>query len=218
MQKQLASYCQWHHCFTMGVGSLAFIPEQILSFLCWTIVLWFLLSDAKQDVIYASMFSSMDLNYLPWYSFPIFFLQTFFLCGQFKKSLLNLIQYCFCLMFWLFGHEACRIIVLHRGWNLHPLYWKAKSQPLDHEGSLSHPFSFRSASQKPRWLLFIYLESIDHLHGKVNSRPIFRDHRIVEREVHGVVTLDSGQEIKWYWSFLLSLVRRMVSIFRVGLR
>jgi len=94
-------------------------------------------------------------------------------------------------------------------------------QSLNHwttrEVSLTH-FLFDSASQKPRWLLFIYLESIDHLHGKVNSRLIFKDHRIIEREVHGVVTLDSGQEIKWYWSFLLSLVRRMVSIFRVGLR
>ena len=73
---------------------------------------------------------------------PHFLSSNFFLCGQFKKSLLNLIQYCFCLMFWLFGHEACRIVVLHQGWNLHPLCWKAKSQPLDHEGSLSHPFSF----------------------------------------------------------------------------
>ena len=78
------------------------------------------------------------------------------------------------------------------------------------------PFSFWFCISS--WLLFIYLESTDHLHGKLNSGLIFKDHRIIEREVHGVVTLDSGQESKWYWSFLLSLVRRMVSIFRIGLR
>ena len=29
---------------------------------------------------------------------------------SFEKSLLNLLQYCFCLMFWFFGHEACEIL------------------------------------------------------------------------------------------------------------
>ena len=29
-----------------------------------------------------------------------------------KKSLLNLLQYCFCFMFWLFGQEACEILAL----------------------------------------------------------------------------------------------------------
>ena len=28
----------------------------------------------------------------------------------FKKSLLNLLQYCFCFMFWIFGLEACGIL------------------------------------------------------------------------------------------------------------
>ena len=35
----------------------------------------------------------------------IFFLR-FFLTGLFLKSLLNLLQYCFCFMFWFFGHKA----------------------------------------------------------------------------------------------------------------
>ena len=31
------------------------------------------------------------------------------------KPLLNLLQYCFCFMFWSFGHEACRIMATPRG-------------------------------------------------------------------------------------------------------
>ena len=33
-----------------------------------------------------------------------------FLCGSFKKSLLDLLQYCFCFMFWCFGPKACGIL------------------------------------------------------------------------------------------------------------
>ena len=39
-----------------------------------------------------------------------FFLLRFFWCGQFLKSLLNLLQYCFCFMFWFFGRQACNIL------------------------------------------------------------------------------------------------------------
>ena len=38
------------------------------------------------------------------------FFVRFFLCGPFLKSLLNLLQHCFCFVFWLFGHEACGIL------------------------------------------------------------------------------------------------------------
>ena len=38
---------------------------------------------------------------------PFFFLKTFW-CEPFLKSLLNLLQFCFCFVFWFFGHhEAC---------------------------------------------------------------------------------------------------------------
>ena len=33
-----------------------------------------------------------------------------FWCGPFLKSLLNLLQYCFCFMCWFFGPEACGIL------------------------------------------------------------------------------------------------------------
>ena len=37
--------------------------------------------------------------------------QDIFWCGPFLKSLLNLLQYCLCFMFWLSGQEACGILV-----------------------------------------------------------------------------------------------------------
>ena len=40
---------------------------------------------------------------------------------------LNLLQYCFSFMFWSFGQEACGILVLNQGSDLHPLCWKVKS-------------------------------------------------------------------------------------------
>ena len=41
--------------------------------------------------------------------FLSFFLSFFFWCGPFKKYLFNVLQCCFCFMFWVFGHEACEI-------------------------------------------------------------------------------------------------------------
>ena len=40
------------------------------------------------------------------------FLKIFFLYRTFSKFLLNLLQYCFCFMFWgvFFGHKACGIL------------------------------------------------------------------------------------------------------------
>ena len=44
--------------------------------------------------------------------FGVFFFKIFlFGCGPFLKSLFNLLQYCFCFMFWVFGFEACGILV-----------------------------------------------------------------------------------------------------------
>ena len=41
--------------------------------------------------------------------FCFFLLRFFFNVGHFLKDLLNFLQYCFCFMFWLFGHEIRRI-------------------------------------------------------------------------------------------------------------
>ena len=42
-----------------------------------------------------------------------FFSKTFFFYDEdlFLKPLLNLLQYCFCFMFWFLGREACGILV-----------------------------------------------------------------------------------------------------------
>ena len=34
----------------------------------------------------------------------------FFNVGLFLKSLLNMLQYCFCFMFWFFGCKACVVL------------------------------------------------------------------------------------------------------------
>ena len=47
--------------------------------------------------------------------FHIYFFLRFFQCGPFLKSLLNLLQYCFCFMIWFFGHEACGILAPRPG-------------------------------------------------------------------------------------------------------
>ena len=48
----------------------------------------------------------------------VVFFKIFFLCGL--KALLNLLQYCFCFMFWWFGPEACGILALRPGIELAP--------------------------------------------------------------------------------------------------
>ena len=49
----------------------------------------------------------------------------------FKKNywilLHHLLRYCFSFMFWSFGQEACGILVLNQGSDLHPSCWKVKS-------------------------------------------------------------------------------------------
>ena len=42
--------------------------------------------------------------------FYLFFKDFFFWFGPFLKSLLNLLQYCFCFLFWFFGPKACGIL------------------------------------------------------------------------------------------------------------
>ena len=42
------------------------------------------------------------------------------------KSLLTLLQYCFCFMFFYFGHEAGGYQLPDEGLQLHPLHWKVK--------------------------------------------------------------------------------------------
>ena len=50
----------------------------------------------------------------------ISFFKDFIRCGPFLKSSLNLLQYCFCFMFWFFGHEACGMLAPQPGIKLAP--------------------------------------------------------------------------------------------------
>ena len=63
--------------------------------------------------------------------FLIYFLRLL-CCGPFLKSSLNLLQYCFCFMFWVFGQEACKILAPWPG--LEPA-----SPTLEGEGSTMRP-------------------------------------------------------------------------------
>ena len=52
----------------------------------------------------------------------------FFDVGHFQMNLLlNLLQYCFCFIFWFCGPEACGFYLPNQGLDPHPLHWKAKS-------------------------------------------------------------------------------------------
>ena len=54
------------------------------------------------------------------WSFILFFFWRFFWCGPFLKSLVNLLQYCFCFKSLFFGHEACGILAPWAGIKLTP--------------------------------------------------------------------------------------------------
>ena len=55
------------------------------------------------------------------------FFKIFFNVDHFLKSLLNLLQYCFYFMSWIFGHEACLILAPWLGIEPHLLPWKGES-------------------------------------------------------------------------------------------
>ena len=51
----------------------------------------------------------------------VHFFKDFFKRGPFENSVLNLLQYCFCFMFWCFGHEACGNLAPQLG--TEPIRW-----------------------------------------------------------------------------------------------
>ena len=81
---------------------------------------------------------SLEVWFRPHLSKPLSF--SFCLFRPFLKSLLNLLQYCFCFMFGVFGQEACGILA-PQGLNLYILHWKMKSLPLDCQGGPSKSHS-----------------------------------------------------------------------------
>ena len=61
------------------------------------------------------------------YFIYLFIFKDFLGCGLLLKSLLNLLQYCFCIMFWFFGQETRGLLALPPGLEPVPLHWKVKS-------------------------------------------------------------------------------------------
>ena len=55
------------------------------------------------------------VNKVPVGLFHFFFKIFFLMWTIFLKSLLNVLQYCFCFMFWFFGREACGILAPRPG-------------------------------------------------------------------------------------------------------
>ena len=59
------------------------------------------------------------------------------------KCLLNLFQYCFCFMFWSFGHKACEILTSWPGIKPVPASLEGKSYPLNCQGTQSSLIFFK---------------------------------------------------------------------------
>ena len=105
-------------------------------------VQYFKKSNLQPNEIYLWMKTngaSLTLN-IQWAFQSIHFLKEFFFFGRpFSKSFLNLLQYCFCFMFWFHGCEPCGILVPWPGielgstgrWSRH--HWSTRQVPF-------HPF------------------------------------------------------------------------------
>ena len=96
------------------------------------IILWCTTLKSKLSVFTSLILIQKNREYLSGFfvCFVLLLKFLFFWCGPFKKFLLNLLQYCFYLMFCLLGPKTCEIIAPQPGINPHPLHWKVKSQPL----------------------------------------------------------------------------------------
>ena len=78
--------------------------------------------------------------------FPKFNSQSFFFwCGPFLKSLLNLLQYYFCFMFWFFGHKACGILASQPG---------IEHKPSALKGKVLKPLNLDRSPSIDNWLWF----------------------------------------------------------------
>jgi len=84
---------------------------------------------------------------------PLFSFLSFFWCEPFLKSLLTLLQYCLCFLFWFFGYEACGILPPQSVIEpiLPALQGKVLTTGLSAK-SLELPFSF-----SPFWLCCVFV-------------------------------------------------------------
>ena len=96
---------RWY--LSVALSCISLIISRIVYLFIYLLDIAFLFSISihflKQVVYFLCIFSCMSC--FCWLC--VFF---FFKCGPFLKSLLNLLPYCFCFMFWVFGPEACWIL------------------------------------------------------------------------------------------------------------
>ena len=122
--------------------------------------------------------SVLPVNIQGWsFSYTLLFLKIC-LCGPFLRSFSNLLPYCFCFMFWFFGHKARGILAHRLGSKLHPLQWK--SPPLDQQGSsILHFYFFPSC---PSVIFMFFLVVSTFLNNPVLFRSKYSGKKIKETE------------------------------------
>ena len=88
------------------------IPTTFPFFILFTHCLWL-----TNIISFQFILSIFLINKYIYVYFLFFYLNKkyFLMWTIFLKSLLNLLQYCFCIMFWFFGHEACGILAPQPG-------------------------------------------------------------------------------------------------------
>ena len=72
--------------------------------------------------LFSPPFSNQGFSFNQMLELLIIYSFKYFLCGPFLKSLLNLLQYCFC--FWFFDREACGAFAPWPGIRPVPLCWR----------------------------------------------------------------------------------------------
>ena len=129
-------------------------------------------------------------------SFQIFKDCFFVWCGSFKKSLLNLLQYCFCFIFCVFfGHEATEILAPGLGIEHKPpaLEGEVLATGLPERSlfiSLAFQLSLENSVLRILWLL-LPSQTLMELLGPPNSGPshcisfhVFKTHLLFELRQH----------------------------------
>ena len=93
-----------------------------------------------------------------------FFFKNFFGCGPFLKSLLNLLQYCFCFTLWVFGEEACRVLASQSGTEPSPFALEGEVLTTGPSGKSPYTSSWMLCSELT-WMIFaqISLDKATHM-------------------------------------------------------
>ena len=94
-------HCDWWICLLASSQSIDFSLSSSSSFV--TVVVFF---KKYRDICPVGSIPLPNLNLVDQIHLDVIFLGY----GPFLKYSLNLVQYCFCFMFWFFEHKACGIL------------------------------------------------------------------------------------------------------------